>query len=111
MSSSPPSDFSFLNFHSTCADRSPFLIPKIQSAFHHAREFPEGSYAFDVALQTDGKIIAARTIFVALILASLPIPILRWRVTTRMEPRTPHLAVAARSQLILSGSKTMPFQF
>jgi hypothetical protein len=72
---------------------------------------PEGSYAFDVALQPDGKIIAAGTIFVALILASLPIPILRWRVTTRMEPRTPHLAMAARSQLILSGSKTMPFRF
>ena len=27
--------------------------------------FPEGSYAFDVALQTDGKIIAAGTVFVA----------------------------------------------
>lgn len=27
--------------------------------------FPQGSYAFDVALQTDGKIIAAGTVFVA----------------------------------------------
>ena len=73
--------------------------------------FPEGSYAFDVALQPDGKIIAAGTVFVDFILAISPIPILRWRVTTRMEPRTPPLAMAARFQPIFSVSKTMPFRF
>ena len=64
--------------------------------------FPRGSYAFDVALQSDGKIIAAGTHFVDLIRASLTIPILPWRVTTRMGPRTPHLVLAARSRPILS---------
>ena len=73
--------------------------------------FPQGSYAFDVALQTDGKIIAARTIFAALILASVPIPILRWRVTTRMGLRMPPLATAARSQPIFSVWRTMPFRY
>ena len=73
--------------------------------------FPQGSYASDVALQADGKIVAAGTVFVDFIIwASLPIPILRWRVITRMEPRTPHLAMVARSQPILSVSKTMPFR-
>ena len=47
--------------------------------------FPEGSYASDVALQPDGKIIAAGTVFVDFILGDLPIRILPWRDTTRME--------------------------
>ena len=72
--------------------------------------FPEGSYAFDVALQPDGKIIAAGTVFVDFILGDLPIPILRWRVTTRMELRTPPLATAATSQTDFSVTKTMPFR-
>ena len=49
--------------------------------------FPEGSYAFDVALQPDGKIIAAGTVFVDFNPGESPIPILPWPDTTRMELR------------------------
>ena len=59
--------------------------------------FPEGSYAFDVALQPDGKIIAAGTVFVDFIPGDIPIPILPWPDITRMELPTPPLATAARS--------------
>ena len=47
--------------------------------------FPEGSYAFDVALQPDGKIIAAGTVFVDFNPGDIPIPILPWPDITPME--------------------------
>jgi len=72
--------------------------------------FPEGSYAFDVALQPDGKIIAAGTVFVNFIPGESSNTDFALARYNRMERQTPHLAMAARSQPIFSGSKMMLFR-
>ena len=61
--------------------------------------FPEGSYAFDVALQPDGKIIAAGTVFVDFNPGeSSDTDFALARYNSGWKSRTPPLATAARSQ-------------
>ena len=72
--------------------------------------FPEGSYAFDVALQADGKIIAAGTVFVDFNpgeYSDTDFALARYN-----PDGTPDATFGSggRSQPILSVSKTMPFR-